>query len=91
MPTIVTYTDQQPPTNRYPHRIGSAPRASVCCFSEMEWLDAPQRDARWVYQDRRCPRCGFGVRVILHEIPDTNLVNSLREESAHSVVRNVPE
>ena len=91
MPTIVTDTDQQPPTNRYPHRIGSPPRASVCCFSEMEWLDAPQRDERWVYQDRRCPRCGFAVRVILHEIPDTTLAHSLREESAHSFVRKVPE
>jgi len=57
----------------------------------MEWLDAPQRDARGVYQDRRCPRCGFTVRVILDEIPDTTLVNSLREESAHSFVRKVPE
>jgi hypothetical protein len=91
MPTIVTDTDQQPPTNRYPHRIASPPRAGDCCFSEMEWLDAPHRDARGVYQDRRCPRCGFAVRVILHETPDTTLGNSLGEDSANSVVRNVPE
>jgi len=74
MPTIVTDTAQQPPTNRYPHRIGSPPRASACCFAEMEWLDAPQRDAHGVYQDRRCPRCGFTVRVILREIPDATLL-----------------
>jgi len=41
-------------------------------------------DARRVYQDRRCPRCGFAVRVILHEILDTTLANGLREEWAHS-------
>jgi len=57
----------------------------------MERLDAPQRDARWVYQYRRCRRCGFAVRVILREIPDTTRVNSLREELARSVLRNVPE
>ena len=57
----------------------------------MEWLDALQRDVRWVYQDRRCRRCGFAVRVILCEIPDTTLMNSLREELAHSFMRNVPE
>ena len=57
----------------------------------MERLDAPQRDARWVYQDRRCRRCGFAVRVILCEIPDTTRVNSLREELASSFMRNIPE
>jgi hypothetical protein len=74
MPPIVTSTDEPPPTNRYPQGIASPPRARACCFAEMEWLDAPQRDARGVYQDRRCPRCGFTVRVILHEIPDTTLL-----------------
>ena len=91
MPTIVTYTDQKPPENRYPHRIISPPRQGVCCFSDMEEVGTPQEDARWVYQYRRCRQCGFAVRVILREIPDTTLVNSLREELAHSFVRNVPE
>ena len=57
----------------------------------MEWLDAPQRDARGVYQDRRCRRCGFAVRVILHETPHTTGVHSRREEAADWFVRNVPE
>ena len=57
----------------------------------MEWLDAPQRDVRWVYQDRRCRRCGFAVRVILREIPDAALGASLRESLARSFMRNVPE
>jgi hypothetical protein len=91
MPTIVKYTDQKPPTNRYPHQIISPRRAGVCCFSEMEWLDAPQMDARWVFQYRRCRQCGFAVRVILREIPDTALVASLRETLARSFVRSTPE
>jgi hypothetical protein len=91
MPTIVEYSDQKPPTNRYPHRIISPSRASGCCFSDMEELGAPQKDARWVYQYRCCRQCGFAVRVILREIPDTTLVNSLRESLARAFVRNVPE
>ena len=91
MPTIVEYTDQKPPANRYPRRIISPSQSGPCCFSDMEELGTPQEDARWVYQYRRCRQCGFAVRVILREIPDTTLVNSLREELAHSFVRNVPE
>ena len=91
MPTIVEYSDEKPPMNRYPHRIISPPRAGGCCFSDMEELGERQEDARWVYQYRRCRRCGFAVRVILREIPDTTLVNSLRESLARAFVRNVPE
>ena len=91
MPSLVTYTDQRPPENRYPHRIISPLRAGACCFSEMADVGPPETDARWVYQYRRCRRCGFAVRVILCEIPGTTLMNSLREELARSVLRNVPE
>jgi hypothetical protein len=88
---MVAYTDQQPPANRYPHRvIISPPRAGACCFRDMEWLDAPQRDARWVYQYGCCRQCGFTVRVILREIPDTTLVATLRESLARAFLRNVP-
>lgn len=90
MPTIVRYTDQKPPMNRYPHRIISPSRAGACCFSDMEELGTPQEDARWLYQYRRCRQCGFALRVILREIPDTTLVNSLRKELAHAFVRNIP-
>jgi hypothetical protein len=90
MQTIVTYTDRQPPRNRYPHRIISPLRAGGCCFSNMEELGTPQEDARWVFQYRRCRQCGFAVRVILREIPDATLANSLRESLARSFVRNVP-
>jgi hypothetical protein len=78
MATIVEYTDQQPPANRYLHRIISPPRAGDCCFSAMEWLDVPQVTVRWVYQDRRCRQCGFAVRVILREIPDPASMAHLR-------------
>ena len=91
MPTIVEYSDQKPPANQYPHRIISPQRAGGCCFSDMEELGKPQEDARWVYQYRRCRRCGFAVRVILREILDTTLVASLRETLAHSFVRNIPD
>jgi hypothetical protein len=57
----------------------------------MEEVGTPQQDDRWVFQYRRCRRCGFAVRVVLREIPDTTLANRLREELARSFVRNVPE
>ncbi len=91
MATIVKYTDQKPPRNRYPHRIISPRRAGVCCFSDMEELGTPQTDGHWVYQYRRCRQCGFAVRVILREIPDTTLLKSLRATLARAFVRNVPE
>jgi hypothetical protein len=91
MPTIVEYTEQKAPMNRYPHRIISPLRARGCCFSNMEEVGTPQEDARWVYQYRRCSQCGFAVRVILREIPDAALVASLREGLAHSFMRNLPD
>ena len=91
MPSLVPYTDQEPPANRYRHRIISPPRAGACCFSEMADVGPPETDARWVYQYRRCRQCGFAVRVILREIPDAALVASLRESLARSFMRNVPE
>jgi hypothetical protein len=75
---MVPYTEEQPPTNRYHHQIISPPRAGACCFSAMEWLDAPQQYDRGVFQYRRCRRCGFSVRVILREILDAALIASLR-------------
>lgn len=90
MATIVKYTDQKPPANRFPHQIISPPRAGVCCFSDMEELGTPQEDARWVYQYRRCRQCGYAVRVILREIPDAVLVADLRKTLGHSFMRNLP-
>ena len=89
MPSLVPYTNQEPPANRYRHRIIAPPRAGVCGVSAMAWLDA-RRDVRGVYQDRRCRRCGFTVRVLLREIPNTALATTLRESLAHAFVRTVP-
>ena len=89
MPSLVPYTDQEPPTNRYRHQLIAPPRAGVCCVSAMAWLDA-RRDVRGVYQDRRCRRCGFTVRVLRHEIPDTTRVATLRESLARAFLRSIP-
>lgn len=91
MPTIVEYTDQKPPKNQYPARIISPPRSGPCCFTEMEEVGVPQEDTRWVFQYKRCKKCGFAVRVIVREIPDAALVAELRETLINSFVRNVPD
>ena len=90
-PTIVEYTDQKPPRNSYPERIISPVRSGPCCFTDMEEVGKPQEDGRWVFQYRRCKKCGFALRVILREIPDAALAAELRKILANSFVRNVPE
>jgi len=91
MATIVEYTDRKAPRNAYPQRIVSPPRSGPCCFSKMEDIGTPQEEGRWVFQYRRCPTCGFTVRVIVRELPDAGLVAELRKTLATSFVRNVPE
>jgi hypothetical protein len=51
----------------------------------------PREEGRWVYQYKRCRKCGFSLRVILREIPDASLAADLRKILANSFVRNVPE
>jgi hypothetical protein len=91
MATIVEYTTRKSPANRYPVHIISPPRSGACCYSDMETLGDPLEDERWVYEYRRCRRCGFAVRVILREIPDAALVAGLRDTLARSFVRNIPD
>jgi hypothetical protein len=90
MQTIVKYTDCQPPQNRYPDFIISPPGSGPCCFSEMEEIGGPQSNTRWVYQYKRCKRCGFAVRVILREIPDEALAADLRQTLVTCFARNPP-
>jgi hypothetical protein len=90
-PTIVEYNDQKQPRNLYPQRIISPVRSGPCCFTDMEEVGKPQEDGRWVFQYRRCKKCGFALRVILREIPDAALAAELRKILANSFVRNVPE
>jgi hypothetical protein len=89
MATIVEYTDQKAPKNLYPARIISPIRSGPCCFSDMEEIGKPQRNDRWVFQYKRCRKCGFTVRVILREIPDAALAAELRKILANSFVRNL--
>jgi hypothetical protein len=78
MSTIVEYTDTIPPQNLFPDRIISPPHSGSCCFTNMETLGTPQADGRWVYQYKRCCRCGFAVRVILKVLPDEDAISTLR-------------
>jgi hypothetical protein len=91
MATIVEYTDEKQPKNSYPQRIISPVRSGPCCFTDMEEVGKPQEDGRWVFQYKRCKKCGFALRVILREIPDAALAAELRKILANSFVRNVPE
>ncbi len=91
MPTIVEYTDQKQPQNLYPVRIISPSHSNTCCFSDMEEIGEPQKDGHWVFQYRRCRKCGFAVRVIVRELPDETLIKELRNILATSFTRNVPD
>jgi hypothetical protein len=91
MATIVEYTDQKPPVNLYPRRIISPLRSGPCCFTEMEEIGDAQEDTRWIFQYKRCKKCGFAVRVIVREIPSEALIADLRNVLATAFVRNVPD
>ena len=56
----------------------------------MEEIGGAQPNKRWVYQYKRCKRCGFVVRVILREIPDEALAADLRHTLATCFARNPP-
>jgi len=91
MATIVTYTDYELPQNHYPYQIVSPSHDGPCCFSDMEGVGTAQTEHRWLFQYQRCRLCGFTVRVILREIPDSALTAALRKTLATSLVRNVPD
>jgi len=91
MPTIVEYTDQKRPENRYPERIISPTRPQPCCFSDMEELGTSHETDRWIFQYKRCRHCGFTVRVILRALPDDAAAAQLRRILTTSFQRNPPE
>lgn len=91
MGTIVEYTDRKAAENHYPERIVSPSRSGPCCFSNMAELGEEQRESHWVYRYRRCTTCGYTVRVIVREVPDTALIEDLRKVLATAFVRNVPD
>ncbi len=90
-PSIVQYTDGAVPSNKYPARIVSPPRAAACCALSMVNVGDPEKENGWLFQYRRCPRCGFTVRRILREVPDEELLAELRRSLAHAFVRNARE
>ncbi len=87
MPTIVTYTDEQPPLNHFPRRIISPTRSGPCCFSAMEDLGPVCRAQRWEYAYRRCRTCGFTVRVIVRPLLDQAQLANLRKVFATAFSR----
>ena len=91
MATIVEYTDRKRPQNLYPARIVSPARPQPCCYSDMAEIGTSHETDRWVFQYKRCKKCGFTVRVILREIPDAALAAELRKTLTNSFVRNVPD
>lgn len=91
MSSIVKYTDRAPAGNLYPRRIVSPRKSSPCCFSDMVLVGEPHSEGRWVFQYRRCRRCGFTVRVILRPIPDDALMAEVRKEFATLFMRSVPD
>ncbi len=91
MSTIVEYTDHKAAKNQYPKRIISPAHSSACCFSNMEDLGEEQQEGRWIYRYRRCKSCGYTVRLIVRELPDTDLIEQLRKVMATALTRNVPD
>jgi hypothetical protein len=87
MATIVEYSDDKKPRNQYPETIISPPHSGSCCFTDMEGIGEAQQDGRWVFQYKRCRKCGFAVRVILREIPNAALVAELRQTLANAFAR----
>ncbi len=91
MPTIVEYTDTKKPTNQYPKRIVSPLKSGPCCFTEMEEIGNPLQEGRWLYQYKRCKKCGFTLKTVIRELPDQALIKELRETLKNSFQRNVPD
>lgn len=86
-PSIVQYTDRAVPSSESAARIVSPPRPAACCAFDMVNIGAPQEESGWLFQYRRCQRCGFTVRRILREVPDKALLAQLRRALARSFVR----
>ena len=88
-PSIVEYRDGAAPRNNYPTRIVSPSRPGACCAAHMVSVGAPQADSRWVFQYRRCERCGFTVRRVVREIFDEATQVKLRLALPHAFARTI--
>jgi hypothetical protein len=47
----------------------------------------PEEENGWLFEYRRCQRCGFTVRRILREVPDETMLAELRLFLAHAFAR----
>jgi hypothetical protein len=54
-------------------------------------VGTPQADSRWVFQYRRCERCGFTVRRVVRELFEEAERVKLRLALAHTFVREAEE
>ena len=89
IPSIVEYTDAKRPRNEYPRRMVSPTLSRPCCQSGMRAVGEPVVDVRYVFQYKRCKRCGFTVRNILREVPDHALAEQLKVWFSINFVRNL--
>jgi hypothetical protein len=72
-PTIVEYTDENPPINLYPKRIVSPTRGNTCCAMNMEQVGEIKQGDKRSYVYRRCRVCGYTVRHFLSApVPDAS-------------------
>lgn len=68
MATIIEYTDQKRPANKYPNRIISPRTPGPCCYSKMEQIGVEQHEEGWSFIYKRCKKCGFAVRHVTARI-----------------------
>ena len=80
MSSIVQYRTDKPPANRWPKVIISPPGPSACCATMMDRVGDVQQDGRYLFQYRRCVRCGYTVKAAVRAIPDLQLVRSLQDD-----------
>jgi hypothetical protein len=88
MATIVEYTDRKAPLNSYPQHIVSPSRSGPCCAAAMEELGPAEQEGRRMVKYKRCRRCGFTVRVVLHALVDAKLAAELRQTLATAFQRH---
>jgi hypothetical protein len=82
MLTMVEYTDSRPARNEYPYRIVSPTRPGPCCSRHMAFVGEEIAEGQAIFRYKRCVRCGYTVRCILREVPDPQVVRSLRDSLA---------
>ena len=89
--TIVEYTDLARPLNQFPVRVVSPSHSSSCCYGRMKALGKPMVEDLSLYEYRRCPACGFTVRMILRQLPDEAAAMQVRQTFKKHFLENLAE